>query len=231
VAFGEPPAERGRRADEIRAGVLWLWRQPLVRFLALLTSGIDCVMAGTSLIVIVAAQNAHASAFGIGLILAGGSIGALCAAVVAPRLRGRFGFARVALASLWALTLIFPLYALAGGPLPLGVVTALAFSVYALYDITQFSERLVLIPDALQGRVNSIFRLLVFMGIPLGQVIKGALLQSLGPQRTVLIFSGPLLLLAVLATLAPNVRRAGARSAVAPMGRLEHSEQLEPAGD
>jgi MFS family permease len=217
VSFGDPAATPGRLVDEIREGVRWLWRQSLVRFLAVLTSCTDCVMAGLSLVVIVVAQAGHASAAAIGLILAAGSVGGMVAAVVAPRLRARHGFTRVALGSLWALAAVFPLYALAHAAWQLALVTACAFAVYALYDIIQFSERMALIPDALQGRVNSIFRLLVFVGIPVGQVVKGALLQSLGPSRTVLLFWVPLVVLVALATIAlhtPHLRDATKRASL-----------------
>lgn len=193
----------------IREGFVWLWHQPLVRFLFFLTSGIDCVMAGTSLIVVVSAQRVHATPFAIGFILAGGTIGGLIGSAIAPQLRGRFGFARVATIALWSMTLAWPLYVLADSPLLLGLVTTLVFGTYSLYDVTQFSERLVLIPNTLQGRVNGIFRLLVYAGLAIGQLFKGALLQSLGTTSTVLLFVFPLVALAAIGTLGIYVRRIG----------------------
>jgi hypothetical protein len=59
-----------------------------------------------------------------------------------------------------------------------------------IYNVVQFSYRLSLIPDALQGRVNSTFRLLAFGFTPLGAAASGLLLeqQHIGSISTVLVF-------------------------------------------
>jgi len=61
--------------------------------------------------------------------------------------------------------------------------------------------QLSLIPDHLQGRVNSITRLLVTGSQPLGIALTGVLIQFLGPVATVLALFAPQLLLAVIVTL------------------------------
>ncbi len=83
-----------------------------------------------------------------------------------------------------------------------GILTA------PIYNVAQFSYRLSLIPDALQGRVNSTFRLLAFGFTPLGAAASGLLLEYAGATATVLVFALWYLLLAVLTTFNDNVRRA-----------------------
>src|SRR5438067_3415828 len=61
---------------EIREGLVWLWQQPLIRFMAILTGGFNLLLSGFALIIIVIAQQQHASSFTIGLIFAAGGIGA-----------------------------------------------------------------------------------------------------------------------------------------------------------
>jgi hypothetical protein len=65
-----------------------------------------------------------------------------------------------------------------------------------------------LIPDQLQGRVNSVFRLLAVGSQPLGLMITGVLLQTMGPIPTVLVLFVPQLVLCVAATLNLHVRHA-----------------------
>jgi len=71
----------------------------------------------------------------------------------------------------------------------LGVISALLSISAPVYNVVQFSYRLALIPDELQGRVNSTFRLLAFGFRPLGAALSGVLLERVGTTPTVIIFS------------------------------------------
>jgi len=85
---------------------------------------------------------------------------------------------------------------------------ASSFSVGPIYNVVQFSYRLSLIPDALQGRVNSVFRLLAFGFQPLGAALTGVLIQTIHAVPTVLALAAVMLALAILTQLNPHVRRA-----------------------
>jgi len=91
----------------------------------------------------------------------------------------------------------------------LGGLLAAGLLIDAAYNVVQFSYRLALIPDELQGRVNSSFRLISYSLRPLGQALTGVFIQSVGPIFTVLAFSLCLVMLAVVATLNSHVRNAG----------------------
>jgi len=201
------PARRDLRS-EIMEGLVWLWRQPLVRFMAVLTGGLNFVGAASSLMLIVLARQEHATPATIGLMFSIGSIGGLLGSLLAPRLQKRFGFGQIIIGLGWIRVALWPLYAVAPNPLLLGVVFAALALNAPLYNAVQFSYRLALIPDALQGRVNSAFRLVAFGFRPLGVALCGVLLQSAGPQRTVLVFSACVLALAALTTLNTHVRNA-----------------------
>ena len=67
---------------------------------------------------------------------------------------------------------------------------------------------MALIPDQLQGRVNSAVRLLAFGFQPIGAAACGVMLQAFGADTTVLVFSAVTLGLAGLATLNTHVRNA-----------------------
>ncbi len=51
-----------------------------------------------------------------------------------------------------------------------------------IYNVMSISYRLALAPDALQGRVNSVFRLLGLGSVPVGTAIGGLLLERIGPR-------------------------------------------------
>ena len=192
---------------EIKEGVVWLWHNPLMRFIAVLTFGLITPCYGYVLILILLAQNLHASNVALGLIFAAGGIGSVIGALLASPLYRRFGFARVLIVSAWLWALLWLLYAFAPTPLALGVVNAVSFTVVPVYTVVQYSYRLAAIPDHLQGRVNSVFRLIAFSGQPLAIAVTGFLLQAVGPVYAVLVLFLPQAMLCVAATFNKHVRR------------------------
>ncbi len=193
---------------EVKDGLSWLWHHHLMRFTALVTGGLIISSIGYTLIVIVIAQSQHASSFTIGLLFASGGAGSVVGAFLVAPLQKRFGFARVMIVSTWIWALSWLLFAFAFNPLLLGIANGLGYTIVPIYMVSQFSYRLVLIPDALQGRVNSVFRLIAFGGQPIGLALTGVLLQSIGPLATVLVLFVPQLVLAILITVNRHVRAA-----------------------
>src|SRR6266516_1133509 len=200
---------------EIHEGLAWLWHHPLIRFMAILTGGYNLLFAGFTLIIIVLALQQHASSFTIGLIFSAGGISAVLGSIVAPALQRRLSFGQAIIGSSWLIALFMPLYSIAPNPLMLGIITAASFIVEPLYNVVQLSYRSALIPDELQGRVNSVFRLIAFGGQPLGLALTGVLIQNIGVIQTVLICSAGLFVLAIAATVNTHVRNARPLSEVA----------------
>lgn len=193
---------------DIREGLSWLWHQPLIRFLAVLTGGITMPVVGYGLILIVLAQGQHASSFTIGLIFACGGIGSILGAMIVGPLQKRFSFSQLMIGSTWIWALTWLLFAIARNPLMLGVATALSFIIVPIYMSVQFGYRLALIPDHLQGRVNSVFRLIAFGSEPIGLAVTGVLLQIIGPVPAVLVLFVPQFILSIAATFNKHLRNA-----------------------
>ena len=191
---------------EVREGLAWLWHNPLIRFLAILTCGLTAPCAGYSLILIVIAQRQHATAFTIGLIFAAGGLGSIVGAMLASPLERRFGFSRVIIGATWFWAISWLFYALAPNPLILGIINAIGYAVVPIYMVVQYSYRLARIPDHLQGRVNSVFRLIAFGSQPIGLTVTGILLQTVGPVPTILILFIPQIALTIATTLNKHVR-------------------------
>ncbi len=186
---------------EIGEGLRWLWNQPLLRTMALLTSGNIFFGAGQPLIVIVVAQQHHASAATIGL----GGVGGILGSLIVGWVQRRFSFAQVIVSVLWLdVAFWLPLAALPS-PLVLGLLIALLFFIGPFYNVTYISRRLAMTPDALQSRVNSVARLVALGFSPLGLALAGFLLQYSGPQVTILLSMGGQ---ALLATVNPYLRNA-----------------------
>jgi len=203
-------------AREIADGLRWLWGKPLIRYMAFLTGGMNLVGAATPLIVIVLAKDQGASDVDIGLVFSIGGIGGIVGSLLGGQIQKRFAFGHVIVGVSWALALLFPLYLVVPRFALLGVVAALIYMTGPIYNVVQFSYRLALIPDALQGRVNSTFRLLAFGFIPLGAAAGGFLLERLGATATVIVFTALYVLLAVATSFNRHVRDARPLGELAP---------------
>ena len=213
---GERKAESRRSLrKEIGEGLTWLWQQPLIRFIAVLT-GVTNIPGLVLIIIVVAQDQMHASSLVVGLIFTIGGIGGIIGAAIAPWVQKRARFATVIISMMWLWTLLFPLYALAPNPVWLGIVVATAFVSSPVYNVVQMSYRLALIPDELQGRVNSVFRLIAFAGQPIGLAVTGFLLEAFNPLVTVLAFMALQAFVSILATINPHVRNAKPLSELAP---------------
>jgi predicted MFS family arabinose efflux permease len=195
---------------EVKEGLKWLWEHPLFRFLALVLCGINILTAGGTLIVIVLGQHLHASSVDLGLIFSVAGIAGILGSMAAPMLRRRFSFFTTTVSALWPQALLMPLLILAPNLFVLGAILALILFFAPIFDITQRSQRITMIPDELQGRVNSVYRLIVFSGQPVGLALTGLLLQTIGATPAILLMGAGFSLIALLATLNLSIRQVDA---------------------
>ncbi len=215
----ERSLERRDLRQEIAEGLSWLWHQPLIRYIAALTGGYNFVFAAFPLMIIVLAKRLGAQDAQIGLIFSIGGVGGILGSLLGGQIQRRFSFGQVIISVTWLVAILFPFYAVVPQFFLLGVITALINLLSPIYNVVQFSYRLALIPDELQGRVNSTFRLLAFGLQPLGAALGGFLLEKIGATPTVMFFGVWYLLLALATTFnahvrhAPPITHAGADSA------------------
>jgi predicted MFS family arabinose efflux permease len=153
-------ASRRNLRVEIHEGLHWLWHQPLLRTMALITAVNVFCGAGYTLIVIVIAQQEHALNAAIGLILSIGGVGSILGSFVVGRLKQHFSFAQLIVGTLWLYVAFWLLLAFRPPVFFLGIVTALLYFIGPFYNVTNVSCRLAMTPDALQSRVNSVARLI-----------------------------------------------------------------------
>jgi hypothetical protein len=68
--------------------------------------------------------------------------------------------------------------------------------------------RVAIVPDRLQGRVNSVARSLALLAFPLGPVVAGLLLVSYSARATAAFVLGGFVILAVVTTVNRSIRGA-----------------------
>ena len=192
---------------EMLVGMRWLWRSPLIRFMSFVYAGF-ALAGGYELEVIVLATERHATPFVIGLIFAAGGVGGLLGALIAPRLQRRFRFGQLIPALQWGYPLANFLYVLAPNPLLMALVEASMMAVDQVYDVIWPSYRTALIPDELQGRVTSAYRMIFSSMGPVGAALSGILIQQIGAAGALLVLGAGLCVVSVAVMLNPHVRHA-----------------------
>ncbi|MEU5594856.1 MFS transporter [Streptomyces sp. NPDC020298] len=197
-----------RLTTEIREGIGWLWHQPVIRFLTLVSAADKMRYGAGYLLIITLARQVGASPLWIGVIFSGAAIGAMAGALVSDRATRRFPLGRIAVVMLWLEALMFPLYALAPNPPLLAAVAAAESLVAPVYAVAMTTHQLAITPDELRGRATSAVSTLTTGALSIGTLAGGALITTLGAEPLVWLCGAWLLVLALLTTANRAVRQA-----------------------
>ena len=160
------------------------------------------------LLVLDIVQQQHIPSVLYGLIVAAGGVGNLLGAALCPPLRRRIRFGLTLRCALIVFVLLWPLYGFITTPLLLGAVfagIALSDSIRAIF---MDSYRFAVVPDALQGRVNGVYRVILFSVLTIGSSALGLSLEHLGVLPTVGIVWSGLLLITGFLFLSRHMRQA-----------------------
>jgi MFS family permease len=176
-----PAGPRRPVARDIATGVRALVGHPVLRMLAVCLCLMNVTLAGAfSILVIYARERLGLDEIGFGLLLAATAVGGLAGSVVAARLQARFGAALLLRVGLVIETLTHLSLGLARAPW-VAVVTMAVFGAHAsLWGVITLSWRQRVVPDALRGRVNSVYFLFAVGGSAIGALMGGLAARDLG---------------------------------------------------
>lgn len=189
ISVNSRPANGERRPvlGELREGVAFAWQHPVLRALLGLLAVTGLFGFSFHVLMPVFARDVlHVPARGYGILLTasgiGATIGVLTLATVRPERLGAviLGASTVFVAMLaaFAASAIYSLSLL----LMLGLSGAMTAYLSATNTMIQ-----TIVPDALRGRVMSLYMLAFFGTAPLGGLLMGSLASALGSQTAVLI--------------------------------------------
>jgi MFS family permease len=214
LCFMRPPFQNEREAHvqqnlwhDILEGLRLLWLQPLLRILVLLTAMVNFLMAPLTLSIIAKASALHATPVVIGLIFGIAGVGGVIGGIIAPWIRMRLRFGHIILISILLWAVACSLLALASVLPVLAAGAALIDLLWPVYSVVLVTYRLSLVPDHVQGRLNSSFRFVSYGSEALGTALGGLLLTILGESRFLwLICVG--LILCMLVSSGTQLRKA-----------------------
>jgi MFS family permease len=179
---GSGPA-RTLRA-EIGEGLRFLWREPVLRALAILLGSMNFLdMVTRSTWVLFAQDQLGLSAFGFGLLAATGALGGAAGGLVADRVAFRLGDGRalpVSVATIGTAYLVVPLV---HHPLTAAASFVLVGAASVVWNVITVSLRQEIIPEHLFGRVNSVYRLVSWGVMPIGAIAAGSSPTGSGSTR------------------------------------------------
>jgi MFS family permease len=197
VSFQMKRTARNKLAlrKEIAEGLRFLWQQPLLRTMVVLTMVVNFLLSPVTLVVIVLVHGTlHIDVRTLGIILSAGGVGGVLGGIIAPWIRTRIRFGQVIIGSVIVWGIATLLLAFASSPFLFAVGVGVTSLMWPIYGVVLVSYRLSLTPDFLQGRVNSAFRFLSYGSEPLGAALGGVLLVPLGPRVVLALIAAGLVL-------------------------------------
>ena len=192
---------------QIREGLVWLWRHAFLRTCALLFVGANFLYGAVNLLLIVAAERQGLSSSRIGLLLAiiGGV--SVLGSLAAPRFVRLLPMRAVLVLSSWlAVGMVAFLVEPNAYVLILSLVPLFFFN--PTVNAMVIGYRVALVPDRLQGRVNSVARSVALLAYPLGPLVAGFLLASYSARTVAVFVLAGFAALALVTTVNRSIRRA-----------------------
>ncbi|MEL6618218.1 MAG: MFS transporter [Pseudomonadota bacterium] len=168
---------------DLRDGVRWLWGHRTILQLAVLLGCINAASTGYATLLILYAQEVlWLDAFGYGMLMMLGAAGGVAGGLIGPVLVRRFGGQAMFLGT-QVLFLAEPLAVWAtSSVVAVGAGMFVAMFAAVTYNVVTVSYRQRMIPDAILGRVNSLYRLFGWGMMPVGILAGGALVSVVEPS-------------------------------------------------
>ncbi|USQ87999.1 MFS transporter [Streptomyces phaeoluteigriseus] len=201
-------ARTGSMREQVHEGLRWLWRQPFLRTTTLLVAGSNLMFRALFLVAIVLATDIGASSTGVGLMVGFAGAGGVLGSLAAPWFARRVGLGTLVIGANWAWTVLMAVIALSRDPFTLTAAYAAMWFVGPLWNVALGSYQLSITPDPLRGRVLAATSTLSNGALPIGSLLGGLLLDSVGARTAALALAGWMVVIAGAASLARSVRAA-----------------------
>jgi MFS family permease len=194
------------------AGVVFLWRNPVLRSLTILDTAAGLIGAGAmTLFIYYVRTGLGGGTTAVGVLLSIGSVGAVGAALVARRLRDRCGFGPAWLIGLGCQGTALVLVPLADSVVPVAALVALFGFGQTLSLVLGLSYRQERTPDSHLGRVTAAATSLLLAASTAGSVTSTAIASHV-PTQDIFVALGLLGLVVAAVGCATPLRRRGGRA-------------------
>ena len=180
-------AEAGARAGmraELAEGLRWLWRNVLLRNLAIFLGVANALSTmAFATYVLFAQESLGLDAGGFGVVLTGAAVGGIAGSLAASPLSRWLGPGASLFLSLGGSALGYVLVAVTDQAWVVWLMMAATTFLAMVWNVITVSLRQTIIPDRLLGRVNSVYRFFGWGMMPIGAAAGGAvvwLVETMG---------------------------------------------------
>ena len=178
---GRAPGPRPTLRADIAEGVRWLLGHRVLRTICWVLAIENIVeMAGLAMLVLLAQDVLGLDARGYGLLLACLAVGGVLGGTVAARLHRRVGDQGSVVGSILLMSTAWALLAATALPVVAGAGIALYGLAAVWWNVVTVSFRQAVVPERLQGRVNSAYRLVTWGTLSVGAAAGGVVAAQLG---------------------------------------------------
>jgi MFS family permease len=184
------PADRppSRMVDDIREGIVYIARNPVLRTaIALFALSATCLIPVTAAMTFRLVRDLGLGPGAFGLTLSGLGVGTLVGALTASRLGPSTNVARVLVGSVLLMGAPIAVSALVDSLPPIVLLSALSGAGEAALIVVYVSIRAANSPEALVGRIGSTARTITLGLGPIGSLVGGVLIDTVGGTATLAI--------------------------------------------
>ncbi len=166
--------------SQMKEGIDWMRAHALILRLAVMLGLVNFVFMMSATILVLLSQEVFGlAAYGHGLLLTAGAAGGVAGGLLGPKIAKGLGGQRTVIIALFVFVLPFLILAWTSNPYIAAVALFIETFAGMTWNIVTVSLRQRLIPDALLGRVNAIYRFFGWGTIPLGAICAGLIVSGL----------------------------------------------------
>jgi hypothetical protein len=180
IALPARTAPARRRAwVEAAEGWAWMRANPVILRLAVMLGVMNALHMGALTVLVLLSQDILGlNAAQHGLLLTAGAVGGVVGGFIAPGIVARLGSTRSALVGLGLMPVQMVLIALTGSVWVVAAALFLGMVAALIWNVCTVSYRQRLIPGAILGRVNSLYRFFGWGMMPVGALLGGWLVAA-----------------------------------------------------
>ncbi|MBA4544604.1 MFS transporter [Thermoactinomyces daqus] len=175
------PKNQTNMLANISEGVRYIWNIKVIRVLALSSMLVNLVGPGMDIALIYRIKNElHLASDWAGIIMAGLSCGMVVGSLGIGQVKKRFSMGTLMMISTIGLVLPPFILTLSTNPIVILLVQFLIGFMLVAWNVQTTTIRQSVIPDHLLGRCVSIFRLIVWVSVPVGGTASGFITEKWG---------------------------------------------------
>lgn len=189
----------GSFRDDVREGTTWLWRQRLLRTLALMAGFYNLVVFGMVAILVLFVQDeVGLGNVGYGLILSALGVGGFLGGFLADWYVERFGEASALILTVLMAATAATTMGFTSSALVVGAMIFLFGIATTLWNVVAISLRQELTPDPLRGRVAAASKMIAYGAEPIGALVGGLVAAWVGLRGPMLVAGAGLALMVMV---------------------------------